>query len=88
MSPKIRQQSKQLAKQIEDALTKYIAPLEEIYPKAKGRTRVLRRQDDRIVVSIPLPTRAPERMRLFDSMAEVGTSLLLETNQYIILAGR
>jgi uncharacterized protein (UPF0332 family) len=88
MSRKISQQSKRLAKQVEDALAKYIAALEKIYPEAKGTTRVLRRQDDRIVVSIPLPTRAPERMRLFDYMAEVGTSLLLETDQHIILAGR
>ncbi len=88
MSRKISQQSKRLAKQIEDSLTKYIASLEKIYPEAKGRTRVVKRQDDRIVVSIPLPTRAAERMRLFDGMAEVGTSLLIETDQYIILAGQ
>ena len=88
MSRKISQQPRRLVKQIEDALAKYIAALEKVYPEAKGNTRVVRRQDDRIVVSIPLPTRVQERMRLFDSMAEVGTRLLLETDQYIILSGR
>jgi len=46
------------------------------------------RQDNRVIVSIPLPARVRERMRLFDRMAEVGTKLLLETDQYIILSGR
>jgi hypothetical protein len=41
-----------------------------------------------VIVSIHLPKRARERMRLFDRMAEIGTRLLLETNQYIILSGR
>ena len=88
MSRKISRQPKRLARQIQDAVTKYRAVLEEIHPQAKGRTRVVTREDDRIVVCVPLPTRALERMRLFDRMAEVGTRLLLETNQYIILSGR
>ena len=87
MSRKVSQQPRRPVKQIEDAVTTYIAALEKVYPKAKGRARVVR-QDNRIVVSIPLPARAQERMRLFDRMAEVGTRLLLETDQYIILAGR
>jgi hypothetical protein len=65
----------------------YMAALEEAYPAAKGTARVLARQDSRIVVSVPLPARAQERMRLFDRMAEVGTQLLLETDQYIVLSG-
>lgn len=87
MSRKISQQPKRLVKQTENALTAYIAALEKVYPKAKGRTGVVR-QDNKIVVSIPLPTRIRERMRLFDCMSEVGTRLLLETDQYIILSGR
>jgi len=87
VSRKVSQQPRRPVKQIEDAVTTYIGALEKVYPKAKGRTRVVR-QDNRIVVSIPLPTRAEERMRLFDCMAEVGTRLLLETDQYIILSGR
>jgi hypothetical protein len=71
-----------------DAMAEYLAALEKIYPPAKGTTRVLTRQDNRVIVSIPLPTRASERMQLFDRMAEVGTKLLLETDQYIILSGR
>ena len=46
------------------------------------------RPDQRVIVSTPLRARASERMRLFDQMAEVGTRLLLETDQYIILSGR
>jgi hypothetical protein len=72
----------------EGALAKYLAELEEAYPSAKGAARILSRQDNRIIVSIPLPARARDRMRLFDRMAEVGTRLLLETDQYIILSGR
>ncbi|MFL6215195.1 MAG: hypothetical protein ACJ74J_15030 [Blastocatellia bacterium] len=71
-----------------DALSEYLAALEIIYPPAKGTARVLTRQDNRIIVSIPLPAQARERMHLFDRMAEVGTKLLLETDQYIILSGQ
>ena len=87
MSRKISQRASRLAKPSEDALTKYIAALEKIYPDAKGKTGVTR-NDDQIVVSIPLPTRDRERMRLFDRMAEVGTRLLLETDQYIIISSQ
>ena len=87
MSRRISQQPQRVVKQSEDALTTYIAALEKVYPKAKGRARVVR-QDNRIVVSIPLPARAQERMRLFDRMAEVGTRLLLETDQYIIISSQ
>jgi hypothetical protein len=68
------------------AITEYLTALEEIYPVAKGTARVLKRPDNRVIVSVPLPTRMSERMRLFDQMAEVGTKLLLETNEYIILS--
>jgi hypothetical protein len=69
-------------------VSEYLAALEEIYPVAKGTARVLKRQDNRIIVSIPLPKLASERMRLFDRMAEIGTKILLETDQYIILSGQ
>ena len=88
MSREIKHPSGQLARHDQDALSKYLAALEEIYLEAKGAAQVLTRQDNRIIVSIPLPARARERMRLFDRMAEVGTKLLVETNQYIILSGR
>ena len=82
------QQPRQLARGAQDALSKYLAALEEIYPAAKGAARVIMRQDNRVIISVPLPTRVRERMRLFDQMAEIGTKLLLETDQYIILSGR
>jgi hypothetical protein len=87
MRQAIRRQPGQLERGSRDALTEYLAALEEVYPAAKGATRVVTRPDKRVVVSIPLPTRARERMRLFDRMAEVGTRLLIETSQYIILSG-
>lgn len=71
-----------------NAITEYLAALEEIYPVAKGTARVIERQDNRVIVSVPLPTRVTERMRLFDHMAEIGTQLLLETNQYIVLSSQ
>jgi hypothetical protein len=81
-------QPKQSARKTGDALTEYLAALEEVYPAAKGEARVITKPDKRVIVSILLPTRVRERMRLFDHMAEVGTRLLLETGQYIILSGR
>jgi hypothetical protein len=71
-----------------DAISQYLAALQEFYPASKGETSVVVRPDHRVIVSTPLPARASERMRLFDQMAEVGTRLLLETDQYIILSGR
>lgn len=71
-----------------NAVSEYVAALEEIYPIAKGRIQILERQDNRIIVSVSLPKQARERMRLFDRMAEVGTKILLETDQYIILSGQ
>ena len=71
-----------------DALIEYLTALEKFYPAAKGTAHILTRQDKRVIVNIPLPTRARERMRLFDYMAEVATNLLLETGQYIILSSR
>jgi hypothetical protein len=77
-----------LANAASDAITQYLAALEEIYPRAKEATRVVVRPHHRVMVTTPLPARPRERMRLFDQMAEVGTRLLLETDQYIILSGR
>ena len=71
-----------------DAVSQYLAALQEFYPTSKGETRVVVRPDRRVIVSTTLPRRTSERMRLFDRMAEVGTRLLLETDQYIILSGR
>lgn len=71
-----------------DPISEYLVALETIYPQAKGETRVVTRPDRRVIVSTRLPPRARERMQLFDHMAEVGTRLLLETNQYIILSSR
>lgn len=89
MTRKTSQQLRHSAKEIRrDAITEYLAALEEIYPVAKGRARVLKRQDNRIIISVPLPARVSERMRLFDHMAEVGTRLLLETDEYIILSSQ
>jgi hypothetical protein len=89
MSRRTNQELRRPAKDARrDAITEYITALEDIYPVAKGTARVLKRQDNRIIVSVPLPTRVNERMRLFDHMAEVGTKLLLETNEYIILSSQ
>jgi len=87
MSRKISQRASGQTKQSEDAVTEYVAALEKIYPEAKGKARVTRRED-RIMVNIPLPTKDRELMHLFDRMAEVGTRLLLETDEYIILSSR
>jgi hypothetical protein len=87
MRQKAIEQSRPVARQPQEALSRYLAALEEVYPAAKGMAHVTMRSDIRLIVSVPLPTRVRERMRLFDRMAEVGTRLLLETDQYIILSG-
>ena len=84
---RITQQRPRASSKGSDPVSVYLAALETAYPAAKGKARVLARQENRIVVSVPLPARAQERMRLFDRMAEVGTELLLKTDQYIILPG-
>ena len=71
-----------------DAIKEYVSALHEAYPPARGKTRVVVRPDNQMIVNTPLPIRVRERMRLFDQMAEVGTRLLLETDEYIILSGR
>jgi hypothetical protein len=88
MSREISRQVKRPATGARNAVGEYLLALEQIYPAAKGATRVVTRPDSRVIVSTRLPARAGERMRLFDHMAEVGTRLLLETDQYIILSGR
>jgi hypothetical protein len=88
MSRETNKQPRRPARGNQDALTQYLAALEEVYPAAKGAMRVVARRDNRIIVSVPLPTRIRDRMKLFDRMAEIGTKLLLETDQYIILSGR
>lgn len=88
MSRNANRKSEPVANGTGDGLTQYLAALQEFYPAAKGATRVVIRPDRRVIVSASLPTRARDRMRLFDQMAEVGTRLLLETDEYIILSGR
>jgi hypothetical protein len=72
---------------MKDALIEYLSALEALYPAARGATGIVVRAD-RVIVSTPLPARVRERMRLFDEMAEIGTRLLLETDEYIILSSR
>ena len=71
-----------------DPIRQYIAALNGVYPPARGNTSVTVRADRRVVVHVPLPKRASERIRLFEQMAEVGTRILLETDEYIILSSR
>ena len=62
--------------------------LQEFYPASKGKTGVVVKPEHTVIVSAPLPIRLRDQMRLFDQMAEVGTRILLETDQYIILSER
>ena len=88
MSRNANRQRGPIANGTGDAVNQYLAALQEFYPASKGKTRVVVRPDSSVIVTAPLPASARERMRLFDQMAEVGTRLLLETDQYIILSGR
>jgi hypothetical protein len=88
MRQNTNRQARQVANGASNAITEYVAALQEVYPAASGTTRVVVRPDRRVIVSTPLPTRARERMRLFDQMAEIGTKILIETGEYIILSSR
>lgn len=88
MSRNINEHPRRPARELQDPVTEYLSELEVFYPAARGTSHVARRLDNRIIVSVPLPQRASDRMRLFDQMAEVGTRLLLQTGQYIILSAR
>lgn len=88
MTRNANRRSEPIANRTGDAITQYLAVLQKVYPAAKGATHVVVRPDRRVIVSAPLPTRSRDRMRLFDQMADVGTRLLLETDQYIILSGQ
>ena len=86
-----RETSRQFAKATNRSVEptkEYIAALHEIYPPARGNTSVTVRPEYGVIVHVPLPRRASERIRLFEQMAEVGTRLLLETDEYIILSGQ
>jgi len=88
MRQNTNRQARQIASGASNAITEYVAALQDVYPAARGTTRVVVRPDHRVIVSAPLPTRSRERMRLYDQMAEVGTRLLIETGEYIILSSR
>jgi len=87
MSRDTKRQPGEAANGATNPIEEYIAALHQVYPPARGNTRVTVRTD-RVMVNVPLPKRVNERMRLFDQMAEVGTRILLETDEYIILSGR
>jgi hypothetical protein len=86
MSQPTDQRRRQATKNVLDPIAEYISALEEFYPAAIGAAEVIKRKDNRVIVSIPFPSRVSDRMRLFDHMAEVGTKLLIETDEYIILS--
>ena len=68
-----------------DPVSEYMAVLHDVYPPSTGAIGVVR-PDRRVIVNVSLPRRAPDRIRLFAQMAEVGTRLLLETGEFTILS--
>lgn len=72
----------------DDPITEYLTALEKFYPAAIGTAEVIRRRDNRVIVTVPLPSNEDENIWLFDKMAEVGTKILLETDEYIILSSQ
>ena len=71
-----------------DPVKEYIAALHDVYPPARGNASVTVRPDYGVIVHVPLPKRADDRIRLFEQMADVGTRILLDTDEYIILSSR
>lgn len=79
---------RQFSERPRGALAEFLTALEEVFPAAKGKTKIFTRPDGRVIVNVFLPRQVRERMQLFDRMSEVGTRLLIETGHYIILSGR
>lgn len=88
MSQQTKRQPNQAVNAVRDPIAEYLVALEKIYPAAIGTAEVIRRRDNRVIVAVPLPTDEDERIWLYDQMAEVGTKLLLETDEYIILSSQ
>ncbi len=88
MSQQTNRQFNQAVNGVRDPVAEYLSELERLYPAAIGTSEVIRRRDNRVIVSVPLPTDEDENIWLFDKMAEVGTKILLETDEYIILSSQ
>lgn len=88
MSQQNSKQRKQVVRNDRDPIAEYLAALEEFYPAAIGSAQVHKWQHNQVIVTVPLPTRVRERMRLFDHMAEVATKLLVETDLQIIISSQ
>ena len=88
MSHQTKRQSNQAVNSVRDPITEYLVALEKIYPAAIGTAEVIKRRDNRVIVTVPLPADEDERILLYDQMAEVGTKILIETDEYIILSSQ
>jgi len=72
----------------ERALTRYVEALETIYPEAKGNYRVATSDEGYLIVGVPLPKDDDRLIHLFEQMAKVATSILVETDQCIVLTSQ
>ena len=88
MKTNINRRALKATSRARESIKEYIGALHEVYPRARGNTSVTVRPNYGVIVHVPLPKRASERMRLFDQMAEVGTRILLDTDEYLILSSR
>jgi len=81
-------EARKVTTEASDPVKEYIAALHDVYPPARGNASVTVRPDYGVIVHVPLPKRADDRIRLFEQMADVGTRILLDTDEYIILSSR
>ncbi len=88
MSHQTKRQSNQAVNSVRDPIAEYLVALEKIYPASIGTAEVIKRRDNRVIVTVPLPADEDERIWLYDQMAEVGTKILIETDEYIILSSQ
>jgi hypothetical protein len=81
-------QLNRLPREIRDALAEYLAELEKLYPEGKRNCQIVPWPEYGVgsyLVKIPPPDDEKKWMELSEQMAEVGTRILVESDQLFIL---
>jgi len=77
-----------LPREVQDALADYLAELDKVYPEAAKKCQIVpwpEYGEGSYLVKIPLPSDEKRWIQLSERMAEVGTRILVESDQLFIL---
>jgi hypothetical protein len=78
-----------LPQEARSALADYIAELEKVYPEGRGKYQLVpwsEYGEGSYLIKVPLPENEEKWLELSDHMAEVGTRILVASDQLFILA--